>query len=171
MAQAILAFKNPTEADGDLQRVVAMARKADWEADGWTKEALESRVAFFETQDVFFSSPLDLDMLMLEAFPEEYTILKSGALGPQKPDDPDRQLEAARAVLKVRGYGVDAYAEYTMLPLFPWYSYLFLGNRGKPAIHLSALSQLDDAALTHRTPAVLKRLLERVQTQLETSGT
>lgn len=171
VAEAILAFKPPT---GDALTSVQTARnfargeKHDWATDKWTRELIEGWVNFFETQDVFFSAPLDLDMLMLEAFPKEYQKLPDGARGPQNADDADRRLEAAKTCLKDGGYGPDAYAEYpTMFPLFPWYSYLFLGNRGKPAIHLSALGELTDDQLKAGMPAVLKRLLERVKVQLE----
>ncbi|MGX9176267.1 ATP-dependent nuclease [Mesorhizobium sp. BHbdii] len=170
-AEAISAFKNPTDPtlQKNLAAALAMARVSDWKADGWTRVLIDGWIAWFEAQDVFFSSPLDLDMVMLEAFTKEYTALRPGATGPQNATDPARQIEAANLVLKSGGYGVDAYSDYSILPLFPWYSYLFMGNRGKPAIHLSALSQLDDAALSKGTPAVLKRLLERVQKQLEMS--
>lgn len=171
VAEAIQAFRNPVDpvALGNNNNAIAMARVdgQDWAASGWTKANIDTWLAYFETQDVFFSSPLDLDMVMLEAFPAEYKKLPPGALGPQNPDDSDRQVKAADVVLKTGGYGGNAYAEYPLMPLFPWYSYLFMGNRGKPAIHMNALSQLDDAALRARIPAVLKRLLERVQKQLE----
>lgn len=142
----------------------------DWAADGRSKPWLESGLAFFETQDVFFSTPLDLDMMMLEAFPSEYQVLEPGALGPQNANDPVRQGEAAATVLKKDGYGLTAYADYPMMPLFPWYSYLFQGNRGKPAVHLAALSRIENAALKKGIPPVLKRLLERVSQQLESVG-
>lgn len=142
----------------------------DWAADGRSKPWLESGLAFFETQDVFFSTPLDLDMMMLEAFPSEYQVLEPGALGPQNANDPVRQGEAAATVLKKDGYGLTAYADYPMMPLFPWYSYLFQGNRGKPAVHLAALSRIENADLKKGIPPVLKRLLERVSQQLESVG-
>ena len=52
------------------------------------------------------------------------------------------------------------------MALFPWYAYLFLGARGKPAVHLEALAQLDDVALRKNCPPVLRRLVERVASQL-----
>nr|WP_234900493.1 TOPRIM nucleotidyl transferase/hydrolase domain-containing protein [Rhizobium skierniewicense] len=142
----------------------------DWVAEGLNKAWLESWLTFFETQDVFFSAPLDLDMMMLEAFPSVYQVLEPGALGPQNANDPARQNEAAATVLKKDGYALTAYADYPMMPLFPWYSYLFHGNRGKPAVHLTALSRLKNADLKEGIPPVLKRLLERVSQQLESVG-
>ncbi|MDK1376766.1 MULTISPECIES: AAA family ATPase [unclassified Sinorhizobium] len=157
---------------GPLNHAKGLTRgvSKDWAADGRSKAWLESGLAFFETQDVFFSVPLDLDMMMLEAFPSEYQVLEPGALGPQNANDPVRQGEAAATVLKKDGYGLTAYAEYPMMPLFPWYSYLFQGSRGKPAVHLAALSRIDNAVLKKGIPPVLKRLLERVKQQLESVG-
>lgn len=162
---------DPT-VQGSLNHAKGLTRGVgkDWAADGRSKAWLESGLAFFETQDVFFSVPLDLDMMMLEAFPSEYQVLEPGALGPQNANDPIRQGEAAATVLKKDGYGLTAYAEYPVMLLFPWYSYLFQGNRGKPAVHLAALSRIENADLKKGIPPVLKRLLERVSQQLEFVG-
>lgn len=173
-AAGIETFRPSTDpvVQQSLKHAKGLARgvNKDWAADGHSKAWLESGLAFFETQDVFFSVPLDLDMMMLEAFPSEYQVLEPGALGPQNANDPVRQGEAAATVLKKDGYGLTAYAEYPIMPLFPWYSYLFQGNRGKPAVHLAALSRIENAALKKGIPPVLKRLLERVSQQLESVG-
>jgi len=173
-ATGIETFRSSTDpaVQGSLNHAKGLTRgvSKEWATDGRSKAWLESGLAFFETQDVFFSVPLDLDMMMLEAFPSEYQVLEPGALGPQNANDPVRQGEAAATVLKKDGYGLTAYAEYPMMPLFPWYSYLFQGNRGKPAVHLAALSRIENADLKKGIPPVLKRLLERVSQQLESVG-
>lgn len=122
----------------------------------------------FESQGIFMSSLLDLDMLMLRAFPKAYKTLPSGAIGPRTPDDATRQLKAAERVLGEDGFGVTAYSGTPEMFLFPWYAYLFLGDRGKPAAHLAALGELDDAALSLSCPDVLKRLISHVSASLET---
>jgi putative ATP-dependent endonuclease of OLD family len=106
-------------------------------------------------------------MLMLEAFKGAYTTLPTGAKGPQKPDDAVRQQEAAARVLGADGFGATAYATGAHLPFFPWYAYLFLGNRGKPAIHLSALAHLSDADIAKYCPPVIARLIDRIAKALE----
>lgn len=141
-------------------------RETDWSNAGWKQETLESWATCFEHHGVFFSMPLDLDMAMLETFPDAYKKLPKGAKGPQKADDADRQKEAGTRVLGTGGFGVDPYAGGPYMPLFPWYAYLFLGTRGKPAVHLQALAQLDDAALKKSCPPVLKRLIDRVASAL-----
>lgn len=174
VANAINKFRAPTDPGVKTSVATATDLKRgaanDWAADGLSKAWIDGWLTFFETQDVFFSVPLDLDMMMLEAFPAAYQVLEPGASGPQNPGDPLRQTEAAATVLKKNGYGLSAYAEYAMLPLFPWYSYLFQGNRGKPAVHLAALSRVSDADLAKGIPPVLRRLLERVRLQLESVG-
>ena len=103
---------------------------------------------------------------MLEAFPDAYKALPPGAKGPQKPEDAARQAEAAERVLGADGFGPAAYAGGPYMKLFPWYAYLFLGSRGKPAVHLGALAKLDDATLKKNCPPVLKRLIERIELEL-----
>jgi len=113
------------------------------------------------------SGPLDLDMLMLSAFPSAYKKLPAGAVGPQSPDDPARQEAAGKRVLGEGGLGLIAYAELPERALFPWYAYLFLGARGKPAVHLAALGELDDLDIELSCPPVLYRLIKHVQASLE----
>jgi predicted ATP-dependent endonuclease of OLD family len=122
--------------------------------DGW--------VAGLEGYDVFFSSPLDLDFLLLEAFPAQYKAATTGT-GPQIPDAGpalSKRLDAARiAVLKPEGGDGKTYTP-AQRNLFIWYQYLFLG-RGKPVTHMRALAALEDDVLAAGLPTVLQRLLAR----------
>ncbi len=121
----------------------------------------------FERQGIFMSGPLDLDMLMLSAFPAAYKKLPAVATGPQNVADPARQEAAGKRVLGEGGLGLAAYTELPERALFPWYAYLFLGARGKPAVHLAALGELDDLDIEIRCPPVLHRLIKHVQSSLE----
>lgn len=123
--------------------------------------------AAFEGQGIFMSGPLDLDMLMLSAFPSAYKKLPAGATGPQNADDADRQEAAGKRVLGEGGFGLAAYANLPERALFPWYAYLFLGARGKPAVHLAALGELDDLDIELTCPPVLYRLIKHVEASLE----
>ena len=131
--------------------------------EGWSQALFDTWIEFFERHGVFFSSPLDLDMLMLEAFPEAYMALPTGAKGPQNAADTARQTEAAARVLGADGFGPIVYEGTPRMALFPWYAYLFLGTRGKPAVHLTALATLDDATLKDKCPSALKRLITRIE--------
>lgn len=153
----------PEAMQNAVQTAQAIKRPDAWSIDpaniqGWAEA--------FESQGIFMSAPLDLDMLMLSAFPAAYKNLPPGATGPRT-DDPTRQETAGKRVLGDEGYGTAAYAS---LPaeraLFPWYAYLFLGARGKPAVHMAALGELDDAALAKDCPVVLRRLIEHVRASL-----
>ena len=115
-----------------------------------------------EIYDLFFSAPLDLDFLLLEAFPTQYRSATDGT-GPRIPtDEPSLAaclLSARNAVLKAEGGDGHTYtlAEQSN---FVWYQYLFLG-RGKPVTHMRALASMDDAALSTGLPPVLRRMLVR----------
>lgn len=159
------APKDPTLLDA-LRTATTQDRSKGWGATGWSWKLIDGWAQFFEQFGIFFSSPLDLDLAMLEAFPVAYKTLPPGARGPQNPDDATRQRDAATYVLGADGFGPDAY-DPRYLPLFPWYSYLFLGNRGKPAVHLSALARLSDADLAGKCPDAIKRLIARVAANLD----
>lgn len=128
--------------------------------------SMESWAKAFESQGIFMSSLLDLDMLMLKAFPAAYKTLPPGATGPRTPDDPARQIKAAERVLGEDGLGAAAYAGLPEMALFPWYAYLFLGDRGKPAVHLAALGEISNADFVFSCPDVLARLISHVRASL-----
>jgi len=122
--------------------------------DGW--------ILSLEGHNVFFSSPLDLDFLLLEAFQTQYQAATTGT-GPRIPTtEPElsNRLDAARAaVLKPEGGNGTTYTS-DQRNLFIWYQYLFLG-RGKPVTHMRALAALEDDALAAGLPPVLRRLMDR----------
>lgn len=167
-AQAIGSYAAPTDATllGNLTTATTLDRSKGWGAAGWNWGLIDGWALFFEQFGVFFSSPLDLDMAMLEAFPDAYKALLPGARGPQNPNDVIRQKDSAAYVLGADGFGPDAY-DPKYLPLFPWYSYLFLGSRGKPAVHLGALARLSDKELADKCPDVIRRLVARVAANLD----
>ncbi|HEN3660209.1 TPA: AAA family ATPase, partial [Yersinia enterocolitica] len=108
----------------------------------------------FETINIFFSSPLDIDWAMLHSFSDEYRGLEKNQKGPQSTIDGAKQ-----SVLKTNG-------DMALYPdseneNFQWYNYLFLG-RGKPATHLNALSKIENSRLLSSMPQELERLLNRV---------
>jgi putative ATP-dependent endonuclease of OLD family len=102
---------------------------------------------------VFFSSPVDLDLMMLQAFPDAYDV------APEAPDD-----KLIVAVLGKSHVNEDRLGD-DVLALFGDYHSKF-DLKSKPATHLAALAELDDAELLAELPAVLKRLVERVRFRL-----
>lgn len=114
---------------------------------------------------VFFSAPLDLDFLLLQAFPAAYQALQPGELGPRiPPAGPGFAVAAAAARAAVLSESATAAASYAAVSptLFFWYRYLFLG-RGKPATHTLALLRLTDAELVAGLPDSLRTVVEKIR--------
>lgn len=123
---------------------------------------------------VFFAAPLDLDFLMLQAFPDAYKTIPEGADGPDLPDGKDAKQdetdrsEVIRAVLKKKGGKATTYSKDDIEDFF-WYRYLFLG-RGKPTTHLAAMTRLSRKKLRKHCPPVLQQLNERMKASLAESA-
>ena len=124
--------------------------------------------------NVFFSSPLDLDLAMLEAFAGAYKGLAPPAKGPRLPASTDsdyhlainqrtRQLLAADVSTAPEDLG-STYSD-KQKELFAWYKYLFVDG-SKPVAHMRALLTIDDETLSTGAPQALKRLVERARTVL-----
>ena len=128
----------------------------------WQGDHLSGWVTILERYGVFFSSPLDLDLAMLHAFPAAYaaTVPKGG--GPRMAED-----KAAEVVLGTDGPGTVLYqgdlSDY--LPILPAYRYHFL-TRSKPATHLAALTHLEPAAMKKGMPPLLAQVLKHVADNL-----
>lgn len=91
-----------------------------------------------DTNDVFFSLPLDLDLTIQKTFPEAYKATIAAGGGPKMAVD-----KAAEAVLGTAGPGltlyVGAFKNYS--DLLPAYRCHFL-TRSKSATHLAALTHI-----------------------------
>lgn len=109
-------------------------------------EALEQR-------DVFFSHPVDLDLVMLDAYPDAYEV------DPVPPEDSTIVAVLGESHANESRLGDD------LLKLFDDYHAKF-DLQSKPATHLAALSKLTDEDLLDGLPAVLSRLVNRVQAKL-----
>lgn len=168
-ARALKASSRDLEgpALSNVETALAMSRPVLPSENPVDTTTITNWSAAFESQGIFMSGPLDLDMLMLSAFPTAYKTLPAGATGPQSPDDADRQRAAAVRVLGSDGLGPRAYVGLKEEKLFPWYAYLFLGARGKPAVHLSALGNVDDFDIQLYCPPVLSRLISHVKASLD----
>lgn len=108
-----------------------------------------------EKKGVYFSHPVDLDLMMLEAFPNAYGAKPDGA-----PDE-----KTITAVLGGSHANEDRLSE-DVLALFVDYHRMF-DLKSKPAAHLKAMSALTDEKLLEDLPEVLERLVEDVRAKLE----
>jgi putative ATP-dependent endonuclease of the OLD family len=123
---------------------------------------LQSWIDFLKPYGVYFSNPLDLDLVMLKAFPDAYkSIIPSGG-GPKMTID-----KAAEVVLGTAGPGLEPYTGKleSYRDLFPAYRYHFL-THSKPATHLAALSKVKKKAIKDGMPAVLSEVLKHIATSL-----
>ncbi|AMP36962.1 ATP-dependent nuclease [Ralstonia solanacearum] len=115
-------------------------------------------IEWLERFRVYFSDPLDLDYLMLTAYPLAYRVLEAGMRGPAGRGDPrDAVLGEDGSPNFYDGATDDA---------LRWYRYLFLG-RGKPSTHVRVLSRLTQADLVAAMPQPLQRMLANVRDALE----
>ena len=111
---------------------------------------------------VFFSSPLDLDLMMLEAFPDAYEAIIPAGGGPKMTVE-----KAASVVLGEGGPGLDLYqgAYASITELLPAYRYHFL-TRSKPATHMAAMTHLRRKAISDHLPETIRVLLKHVSENL-----
>lgn len=131
--------------------------------DGWLKK--------LEHFSVFYSSPLDLDFVMLTCYSKFYKdqIPKGG--GPRIPDKlekPDAFEEKVSAAVKATLKSEDAIGEqYTEAEkeLMIWYNYHFLG-RGKPATHIATLAVMTDEDIRDNLPEVFTSIFHRIENKL-----
>lgn len=130
----------------------------------WLQRLMEDKY------NVFYSSPLDLDFLMLESFPEEYkkTVPRGPSIPDRKkyPDEYDKKIKGGIiAALKNEKATGQTYTD-AQHELMVWYNTLFLG-RSKPSTHIEALLKLDDDDLKMFIPELFCKLVTRVKEILQ----
>lgn len=113
----------------------------------------EGPVYSLEQQGVFFSHPIDLDLLMLDAFPDAYGVKRA------EPDEKTIVAVLGKSHVNAGRLGTK------VLELFDHYHADF-DLKSKPATHLRALSTLTDEKLLEGLPAVFKRLTGHVSAKL-----
>lgn len=124
-----------------------------WDSEKYKIRGYEHYLDMLEERSVFFSYPMDLDFAMLLAYPEAYNVEE------EKPDD-----ATIKAVLGKSHYDSSQYRD-DELALFNTYHQRFkLGS--KPAAHIEALIQLNDADLLKNMPDSLDRLADAVIAKL-----
>lgn len=139
-----------------------------WTLDPERLELMDKFVKWLRKYGVFFSTPLDIDFMMLTSFPAIYQSATEGT-GPRIPNrtEPaflEKLNTAIKATLKnekCTGYTYSAEDK----EMFIWYNYLFLG-RGKPVTHLLALKEIEDYALVGNLPEPITALMTTVVNKL-----
>lgn len=110
-----------------------------------------------EKRGIFFSYPIDLDMMMINAYPDFYNISDAERV------DPDNN--SIKSVLGKSGENTSLLPN-DICQLFDAYRKRFKSN-SKPATHLDALAQMDDKELLDNLPEPLKRLVDVVKDKLK----
>ena len=130
--------------------------------DAEDRKNLMAWVASLKPHGVYFSAPLDLDLAMLEAFPDAYQAIVPKNGGPKMAVD-----KAAEVVLGTAGPGLTVYTgPFEHYPdLFPAYRYHFL-TKSKPATHLAALTYIKKKDLATKMPPILKEVLQHISKSL-----
>lgn len=118
--------------------------------DGW--------ISRLEELGIFFSTPLDLDFMMIRKYPKAYCI------------DDDELEEPAEAIVKaVLGKNHDVldgqYNEEEQAYFDAYHKRFKLGS--KPTWHIRAMASMDDEDLLDNIPKVLGRMLDRVENELK----
>ncbi|KXF77760.1 ATP-dependent endonuclease [Paramesorhizobium deserti] len=130
----------------------------DWNSEQGLMLADDGWFELLEEHSVFFSSPLDLDFLMMTAYPGAYGVEDDEL---EAPDE-----GALKAVLGKKRDTVKGQYKDDQLKFFDAYNTRFkLGS--KPAWHIQAMANLTDKDLADDLPDVLKRLLERIREDLK----
>lgn len=116
-------------------------------------------VKALEQEGVFFSHPVDLDLMLLAAYPDSYGV------SPTAPGESTEPDEATIVAVLGKSHVNEHRLPDDVRALFADYHSIFdLGS--KPAAHLAALADLSDQQLLENLPDVLARLVEHVRTKL-----
>lgn len=144
----------------------AFVMGADVATTAYWKELNEEAVSqwknWFSNHGVYFSFPVDLDMMMLRAFPAAY--------GVSDAEVPDKMDKVSASVFG-QGQGLAAFAEKVPAADHPTekelvcYDTLFK-KRSKPASHLDALARLGDDEIKNNCPQPLRNLITKAAEQL-----
>lgn len=144
-------------------------------------DEMEKWVKFLEEYDVYFSSPLDIDFLMIKEFEKEYLsilgenegprINKLGKIRDLKDSDKSndeylKRLEEDKLATLKEKCGDGKTFSQKEKELMIWYKYFFL-TRGKPTTHRVALIKIDDEKLKNNMPKVFKDIKTKVVEKLE----
>ena len=139
-----------------------------------------------EEFNVYFSSPLDIDFLMLQHYKEHYLDMLSSKEGPVvsyadsggnskkvkltvldcidklQLEGLEKRIEEAKiATLKDKSGPGDSFTSEEK-ELMIWYQYFFLG-RGKPTTHMQFLSSISDDELKRNLPLVFEKMVRRAE--------
>lgn len=149
-AKQVNKVRPETISDEKIAKINAWDADADFPSYKVGSGALHT----LEKHGIFFSCPLDLDLMMLEAYPDAYGVTVA------EPSEASKEAVLGKSRVNVERF------DDAQLKLFDEYQSQFkLGS--KPASHLAAMAQLNDQELLDELPGPLKRLLDAIRKSLE----
>ncbi|WP_245442303.1 ATP-dependent nuclease [Mesorhizobium hawassense] len=155
-AKQLLLYGKATNPEISLETVETIP---EWNGEKLLLDDDEHWFEDLEGEGVFFSSPLDLDFMMLEAFGSAYDV--DDLLDLEKPDE-----KTAKAVLgKSHDDFEDQYTPHQLQLFDAYYRRFKLGS--KPSWHIRAMAALDDETLLAKMPAVIRRMFDSIEAKLE----
>lgn len=153
-----------------------------WKLD----DSIKGWIGMLERKNVYYSTPLDIDFLMIEKFLDAYIAILGSGEGPliqinenekqkriQTLNENDKTSYAYKKrfmsdmerALKKKGGEGHSYTQQQK-ELMIWYSYFFL-TRGKPVTHLQALNHISEETLKSEMPDVFKKIAEEIKRMLD----
>ncbi|WP_300570636.1 TOPRIM nucleotidyl transferase/hydrolase domain-containing protein, partial [Flavobacterium sp.] len=157
-------------SDGSILSDERVEKMHTW--DSKDIKTINGWVNYLKAYDIYYSSPLDLDFLMLTHYPEFYKKAIPDNGGPKIPDKtikPEKFEEkvnaAIHATLKSEEATAQTFSEEER-ELMIWYNYHFLA-RGKPATHIQVLSSMTDRDIKKKLPTVFEELFHRISSLLK----
>lgn len=136
--------------------------------------SMNAWIGYFQAyHNVFFSEPLDIDLSLLEAFPETYKgLIVPPQRGPQLPNPWSNDYKESISGRVKQVLSADAanapndlghtYSD-AQRELFAWYQYLFISG-SKPVNHMRAMIAIEPETLIDRLPKTLKDLVAKART-------
>lgn len=148
------------------------------------KENMEGWMKYLENFRIFFSSPLDIDFLMLEKYKNFYKNILENNEGPEiklgehykkikdlseeeksSNEFKDRISKDVKNSLKEKGGSGETYSE-KQKELMIWYNYFFL-NRGKSTTHMLMLSSIPEENLKANLPDIFSKIFNKAKSILK----
>jgi len=121
-----------------------------------TSENGKKWIKFLESAGVFFSSPLDLDFVMIQKYPNAYGVEDNEL------EEPDEDMLVA--VLGKKHGDASQYSDSRRSSFSAYHRRFKLGS--KPAAHLAAMAELDDAEIDASMPKAIGRMLDQVKEKI-----
>lgn len=124
-----------------------------WDSDEHKIRDYDNYLEELEKQGLFYSSPLDLDYAMIQAFPIQYNV---------EHEQPNESI--INSVLGKSHFNSTQYSDDEQKAFSSYHQKFKLGS--KPAAHIEALSIITDSDLLAKMPESFKRLADKVIAKL-----